>query len=438
MSELHGTVAHVMRRFVPDKWGGTETVVFNLARELEQRGVASPIFCTDMFARPGEETIGGVTIRRFRYCFPWFGLNAEAKTALCLKGGSPLSLPLFTALLFQKNLTLIHAHVGRRLGGIARTVAKIRRVPYVIHVHGGRHTVPQEQYDAMVAPVKGKPEWGRLFGFLFGSRRVFDDADAVICVGQSEAEEMRTRGQTHVYYLPNGVHVDRFARATPQPFRKAYGLEERKFILCLSRIDFQKNQLLLLKSFATFRETHPDWKLVFIGSISVEEYHRKILNETARLNLQDSVLIIPGLKPDDPLLPSAYKAAELFVLPSANEPFGIVILEAWAAGTPVIATRVGGIPGFTADGDNILLTEDNDETMLAQKLEQLAANSDLRKKLSENGFAEVSANYDWGIIAQRVVKIYEEVLTKRSSATTIGKKQSFRNDRRPLQMKRMP
>ncbi|MFA7256993.1 MAG: glycosyltransferase family 4 protein [Kiritimatiellales bacterium] len=410
MSKLQGTVAHVMRRFVPDKWGGTETVVFNLARELEKSGLNSPIFCTDMFAKTGEERIDGVTVRRFRYCFPWFGLSEAAKSALRLKGGSPLSLPLFFALLRQKNLTLIHTHVGRRLGGIARTVARIRRIPYVIHVHGGRHTVPQEQYDSMTAPIKGKLEWGKIFGLFFGSRRVFDDAAAIICVGQSEADEMRQRGQKNVHYLPNGVHVQRFAEAMPQTFRKTYGLEDQKFILCLSRIDFQKNQLLLVKAFAAFRENHPDWKLVFIGSVSVEEYHQKILDEIARLNLQDSVLIIPGLKPGDPLLPSAYKAAELFVLPTANEPFGIVILEAWAAGTPVIATRVGGIPGFTTDGENILLTEDNNEAMLAEKMKQLAGSQELRTKLSLNGRAEVSAKYDWSSIAARVVKIYEDVL----------------------------
>jgi glycosyltransferase involved in cell wall biosynthesis len=363
-----------------------------------------------MFAKTGTEKIDGVTVRRFRYCFPWFGLNEAAKNALSLKGGSPLSLPLFFSLLRQKNLTLIHTHVGRRLGGIARTVARIRKIPYVIHVHGGRHTVPQEQYDSMTAPVKGKLEWGKIFGLFFGSRRVFDDADAILCVGQSEADEMRKRGQKNVHYLPNGVHVQRFAEALPQAFRKAYGLEDQKFILCLSRIDIQKNQLLLVKAFAKFRETHLDWKLVFIGSVSVEEYYRKILDEIARLNLQDSVLIIPGLNPDDPLLPSAYKAAELFVLPTANEPFGIVILEAWASGTPVIATRVGGIPGFTTDGENILLTEDNDELMLAEKMEQLACSPELQHKLRESGFTEVSAQYDWSAIAESVVKIYEEVL----------------------------
>jgi glycosyltransferase involved in cell wall biosynthesis len=404
-----GTVAHVMRRFALDKWGGTETVVFNLARELETCGVHSPIFCTDMFSEPGEETIDGVDLHRFRYLFPWFCLGEEAKAKLRLKGGSPLSLPLFFALLRQKNLKLIHTHVGRRLGGMARTAAKIRRVPYVIHVHGGRHTVPQDQYDAMVAPVKGKLEWGKIFGLLFGSRRVFADADAVLCVGKSEAEEMRRRGQNNVHYLPNGVHVQHFAAAVPEPFRKQYGLENTPFILCVSRIDFQKNQRLLVRSFAEFRKTHPGWKLVLIGPVTVEDYHRRLLGDIDELGLRDAVLIIPGLRPGDPLLPSAYKAAELFVLPTSNEPFGIVILEAWAAGTPVIATRVGGIPGFTTDGENILLSDDGDAAMLTGKMEQLAQSPALRQTLTENGFSEVSSRYDWSAIAKQVLGIYEKI-----------------------------
>lgn len=408
------TVAHVMRRFVPEKWGGTETVVFHLARELERRGLNSPVYCTNMFSEPGDERVGEVTIRRFRYCFPWFGLDEEARRKLELKGGSPLSLPLFFALLCQKNLLLIHSHVGLRLGGMARTVARLRRIPYVVHVHGGRHTVPQEQYDQMISPVQGKIEWGKLFGFLFGSRKVYDQADAVICVGQAEAEATRKRSPgRRVEYLPNGVDTRRFAEADAELFRRAYGLTGRPFVLCLSRIDFQKNQLMLIDAFARFRKARPDWMLVLIGSVSVESYHRAILERIEQHGLQEAVLIIPGLKPDDPLVPSAYRAAELFVLPSANEPFGIVILEAWAAGTPVIATRVGGIPGFTTDGVNVLLTEDNDAPMLAERMERMAASPDLRGQLVEQGRNEVFARYDWSVIAARMIAIYSELLAER-------------------------
>lgn len=410
MKKLTGTVAHVMRRFTLDKWGGTETVVFNLSNELEEAGLHSPIFCTDMLSKPGSERIGRITLHRFRYVFPWLGLDENARAKLRLKGGSPLSIPLFFHLLFTKDLALIHTHVGRRLGGIARTVAKIRRVPYVVHVHGGCYTVPQAQYDAMIAPVRGKLEWGKAFGFLLGSRRVFEDADAIICVGQSEADAMRQRGLKTVHYLPNGVHVDHFSSADPAPFRQKYGLEKTPFALCLSRIDFQKNQRLLIEAFSNFKATHPTWKLVLIGPITVQDYHKKMVEDIQRLELQDAVVIIPGLRPDDPLLPSAYRAAELFVLPTSNEPFGIVILEAWAAQTPVIATRVGGIPGFTTDQKNILLFDDQNGDQLLEKMEQLSGDRALQNKLASNGYREVCSQYDWRAIAQRMLTIYRQVL----------------------------
>ena len=94
---FHGKVAHVMRRFVPGKWGGTESVVFNLARSYIQNGIESPVFCTDMFAHPGLDPFHGVPIHRFRYVFPWLFLGEEARAKLRLKGGSPLSFGLFRA-----------------------------------------------------------------------------------------------------------------------------------------------------------------------------------------------------------------------------------------------------------------------------------------------------------------------------------------------------
>ena len=73
------------------------------------------------------------------------------------------------------------------------------------------------------------------------------------------------------------------------------------------------------------------------------------------------------------------KGATIFALPSHNEPFGIVVLEAWAAGIPVIASRVGGIPGFTHQGDDILLFPDGDKAALINpNLEQLARDPSLR------------------------------------------------------------
>lgn len=417
-SPFSGKVAHVMRRFVPQKWGGTESVVFNLARTYIRHGMESPVFCTDMFSAPGAERFENVPIRRFRFVFPWLFLGEEAQAKLRLKGGSPLSFGLFRALLREPGLTVIHAHAQHRLGGIARTVAHLRGIPYVVSIHGGYLTLPDEQAQMMRDPFRGKPEWGKLFGWLLGARRVLEDASAILCVGLDEHEQMRQRYGDKAHYVPNGVRTDLFRSSDAAAFRSYAGLRPgERLALCVSRIDYQKNQLLLVRAFARFAASRPEWKLALIGAVTVEAYRDQLQAEIQKAGLGDRVLLIPGFQPDDPLLPSAYKAADLFVLPTVHEPFGIVILEAWASGVPVIASRVGGIPGFTHDGQDILLFDKNDEDALLGHLVRLAEDAPLRGRLRAQALQEV-ARYDWEAVARQVCAIYEAARAQKQTGRT--------------------
>lgn len=401
-----------MRRFTPGKWGGTECVVLNTSRQLIRRGTKSPVFCTDMLSEPGFEELETVPLYRFPYVFPWLFLSHSARKKLELKGGSPLSLPLFRALMREKEISIIHAHVQHRLGGMARTAARLKKIPYVVSLHGGHFTLPQEQVNQMTAPFRGKPEWGKVFGVVFGSRRVLEGADAIICVGQSECDEVRQRypGKS-VHYVPNGVDVERFSSADGELFRRKYEFQpSEKLVLCVSRIDYQKNQLGLVRAFASFAKHHPEHRLVLLGPVTVENYRDEIKTEIQRLELEGRVTLIEGVPPDSPLLPSAYKAAELFVLPSEHEPFGIVVLEAWAAGLPVVATAVGGIPGFAEAGRTVLMAEPGHEGDLSACMARLADDINLRADLSRRAFGEVATQYDWPMIIDRLYEIYEQTV----------------------------
>ena len=411
MAELK-KVIHVMRRVVPEKWGGTESVVFNLARALGREGIENSVFCTDMFSKPGPDCCGHVPVKRFRYLFPWFGLSGEAKQKLRLKGGSPLSLPLFFALLREKKVSLIHTHVQHRLGGMARTAARLKGIPYVVSIHGGYFTLPDNQVEKMTRPFRRRLEWGKGFGWLFGSRRVLDDAAAIICVGENEYAEIKRRhSPDKVFLLPNGVDAARFSQADGSAFRAAFDFSaEDKILLCVSRIDYQKNQLGLVRAFAAFFKTHPEHRLVLIGAVTVDEYHSQLYREIEELGLAQVVRIIPGMRPDDPLLPAAYKAAQFFVLASRHEPFGIVVLEAWAAGTPVLAYAVGGVPGFCTDRADTLLVEADNERKLAEGMTELAGDAELRAALAQCAAQNVSERYDWSVIAPRMREIYRRIL----------------------------
>ena len=401
-------IIHVMRRFVPAKWGGTESVVFHLAKEFTQLGVESPIFATAMFARPGAETFGGVKIHRFPYSLPWWGLSAAGRQALELKGGNPLSWSMLRALRRERGVSLLHAHVQHRLGGIVRTAARHHGVPYVVSIHGGHHTLPAAQTAQMLAPTKGCLEWGKLAGWWLGARRTLDDAAAIYCVGEDETAAMqKERPGQKVHYQPNGVEVSRFAKARAEDFYEKFpSLKNRRIILCVSRVDSQKNQLLLLEAFAKVHPELPEHHVVLIGANVVPEYGAEVEKALQSDSLRGHVTWIPGLTPDDPALPGAFRAAEMFVLPTRHEPFGIVILEAWAAGLPVLATAVGGIPGFVAAGQDAELFPSEDLEACAQGLRRLATDSSYRQTLADAGRMKVHREFDWPIVAGRLLESY--------------------------------
>ena len=408
-------VFHVVRRFVREEWGGTESVVYNLSSEFERKGILSPILTTDMLSSPGDEKFGRVLIKRFSYVFPWFGLDSNARKQLELKGGSPLSLGLFKFLKRQSGVSIVHTHTEHRLGGMARTIARLKKIPYVVTLHGGYLTLPEDQARLMKKPFEGKIEWGKFFGALLGSRRVLKDADAIICVGKDEYELIKKQyPEKEVIYQNNGVSIDFFESGDGQNFREEFSIpKDSKIILNVSRIDPQKNQLLLVKTFAKMSALDPSLRLVLIGPVTVEEYLCQIEDEIRKYDLKDKILLIEGLKPDDKLLAAAYKAADVFVLPSKHEPFGIVILEAWAAGTPVVAANVGGIPGFTDDGRDILLFNDDDEDELKAKISLLLSDESRRSEIMSNAAKSVQ-NYDWSIIADETLELYQKLIEKKS------------------------
>ncbi len=405
-------IVHVMRRFVPAKWGGTESVVFHLAREYSRLGIESPIYTTAMFSQPGKEIFRGVEIHRFRYSLPWWGLDADGRQALELKGGNPLSISMLRALMHDHRTSLFHTHVQHRLGGTARFAARHLNIPYVVSIHGGHHTLPGEQTARMLAPTRGRIEWGRLAGMALGARRTLDDAGAIFCVGQDEYDAMRIeRPNQPVHYQPNGVDLPRFRDAKRTDFfAKFPRLSGKKLILCVSRVDPQKNQLLLVRAFAAIADTLTEHHLVLIGAEVDEDYGRRLRAEISAI--PDRVTWIPGLPPDDPALPGAFQASEMFALSSCHEPFGIVILEAWAASLPVVATRVGGIPGFTTPEENILLVENGDGSAMSAAMLRVAKEPGLARHLGENGARLAAERYDWPAIAKNLLSLYPQPKTR--------------------------
>lgn len=405
-------IIHVPRRFVAEEWGGTETVILEISRQQQSAGWQPEIYTSMALAKHRDETIGGVPVKRFPYCYPFFGLSDVDKAALDKKGGNLLSLSLFNALRREPDVRLFHAHALKRLGGEVRTAARWQKKPLVVSLHGGVFDVPTAELGAMLKPIENKTEWGKPFGALFGSRRVLDDADFVICVGQSEMDKAKQQlSHDRIAYLPNGVDCAKFETGDGAAFRTRHNIMADAFlVLNISRIDTQKNQLLLLEAFAKFRAQQPKSFLILIGPETQPAYATKLREFIVANNLSGCVKLLPGMRNDNPELIQAFHACDVFVLPSMHEPFGIVVLEAWSSGKPVIASHVGGLQALVRDGETGFFIDPNAAdaaTDLAEKLNRFTNGLELKRRIGQAGQREARSKYDWTRIGHQLETLYQ-------------------------------
>lgn len=394
-------IAHIVRRFTFSEWGGTESVVWHIARQQKQQGLDVEILCTAALDKEGTEVVDGITIRRFPYFYPYFPMPADDRKALDKKGGNPLSFQLLKALK-QGNYTLFHIHAGGRIAQYALKLGRELSLPCIMSLHGGACAIPEQEMALMLKPLKPKFSYGGIIDRLYGTRYVPESrADLLLALSKEETEKLQQRYPgKKVYTFPNGI----LHRELPEEgdFRSKYALPDAKIILCISRIDYQKNQKILLELLSQTTDTH----LLLIGPVTARWYLEEIETRARELQCSGRLTIIPGLPPDSPELLQALKAADCFVLPSRHEPFGIAALEALDAGIPLIASRVGGLKDFLVDGRNALLFDDNDIASLKKAYDRLPA---LRSTLIAEG-QKTARQYNWQTIAENLTGIYKELL----------------------------
>lgn len=404
-------ILHIPRRFALDEWGGTESVIANLCRQQQAAGFQPEIHTSRALAAVPAEIWRGIPIRRYRYCYPFFGLSPADIHALDKKGGNLLSIDLFLHLLAAKNVRIYHAHVLKRMGGSVLTAARLRKKPFVATLHGNIFDVPAAEAASIVEAQEGHFEWGKPFGALFRSRHLLEDADAVLCVGFSEFEKAKARlGHERVYHLPNGVTPEDFAGGDRAGGRQLLGWPEDAIAFgCLSRIDPQKNQRLLVEAFAALVARQPGrpFRLLLGGPVTAPGYQQEIIDLVRRHGLESLVTLHPAVVAESELHRNLLAALDAFVLPSRHEPFGIVVLEAWASGLPVIASHIGGLQKLITHGRDGLHFPSGDAAALAAALARLAGDPGLRHSLAGAGYATMLRDYTWKAIHARLEEIYQ-------------------------------
>lgn len=213
-----------------------------------------------------------------------------------------------------------------------------------------------------------------------------------------------------VEVVPNGVPLERFTPGEPpEQLRAEWELEpQAQVVMCLGRLTPWKGHRTLLQAFAQMAERCPQARLLIVGEVAfwADEYGEELHALTARLGLNGRV-IWAGFRSE---VPELLRLADVLVLPSRNEPFGRVLIEAMATGKPVVATNSGGAPEIVVPEETGLLVPPENAGALAGALERLLGDAELRRRLGAAGMERARVHFDVRRVVEQVQAIYGEML----------------------------
>lgn len=234
-------------------------------------------------------------------------------------------------------------------------------------------------------------------------------ADRVITVSGALADEVKAQYRVPDWKLRmvhNGVNCHRFdGFIDPGVCRRTYGIGPwNPMVLFVGRLSLQKGPDLLLEAVPGLLHSRGDAKFIFVG----DGHMRGQLEHRAReLGVSHAVRFLGSMDGNSDLL-NLYKSTDVVCVPSRNEPFGIVVLEAWAAGKPVVATRNGGPRDFVSHGQDGYLVHDNPGS-IAWGIREIFHNFEHARWMGQQGRVKAAFGFNWDLIAGQTEGIYREV-----------------------------
>lgn len=386
-------IVHVLRRFDVENWGGIEECVFNLAKEQKRLGHEVQIICTKALCQIDRDIIDGIKIKRFDYFYPYLFLSKEARMNMDYKGGNPYSLSMIK---YIKTLTpdVVHCHTMGRIQKSIKKLCENMNVKFLSTLHGGLKLVSTDEEQQLFKPKVYHLPYGFLLKSIYNSEKDY----AKVCISIAEKEK-----NSKSYYIQNGVSQEFDTKVVD--IRELYNIPKgKKIILNVARIDKQKNQRYLVEALL---HTPENYHLILCGNVTDREYYNEIKELINDLNLEERITFIHDIKPRSSRLSSLYKDSFCFALPSIHEPFGIVVLEAWQFGLPVIANVIGGIKDLSSKGHCLSLNI-KDKYSLKHNLFNLYLKRDSIKNFIQKNVFLVDSEYSWRNVAQKYINLYHK------------------------------
>jgi glycosyltransferase involved in cell wall biosynthesis len=358
--------------------GGTETVVRNLSIALNKNNIQTDILTFNMDRkwnpkwRGKIEKTDGITVFKIP-ALNWLPIAHSPRITM----GINLIPGRFTQIL--KQYDILHFHEDLTFPFFSIFVRK----PKIFHLHG-------------TVPVKAPHGIGKI------ERTIFKHiAHLYISLSRQDQKTLSTLGipKNKITYLPNGVDTDLFS---PQEKK------EDNLLLFVGRIGPNKGLHILLESLSYLKKSI---RLVIIGPADWNlEYYQNMLNliESENRKKKHEIRYLGALAQADII--KWYQKASILILPSFEEGLPVTTLEALSCGTPVIATPVGGIPEVIKNHENGILIPQNDPFKLAETMQFLLENKDIRIKFGYEGRKLVVKDFSLKTAVSKLSGIYEQIL----------------------------
>ena len=375
--------------------GGMNVYVLQMAQELARRGNKVDVYtrCHDPDDPQIVELGDGARVVHLRA-----GAYDDTKESLYQ------FIPEFIGNLceFQRyegiRYDLVHSHYWLS-GRVGMFLSRKWNVPHVATFHTLAKTKLRARAGERESELRASTE-----------SRVMNGADAVVVSTEQEKDDIaRLYGarRDKVQVISAGVDLDLFTPMQKDQARQSIGVTEKKVVLYVGRIEPLKGLDILLNAVASLEDKTDTRLLVVGGRPGHDDELARLKSLAARLGIVDMVTFTGAVRQTE--LPKYYGAADVFVLPSHYESFGLAALEAMACGVPVVASRVGGLKTFVKDGKTGYLIPWRCPEPFAQRLSILLANPALRESMGKAARTEALGR-SWSGVANELLDFYSYLM----------------------------
>lgn len=352
--------------------GGGEIHVSDLVRALADRGHA--LFLAVRPNSPLRALLSGVIAS-------WH--EVPMKNSLDVKSASAI-----TEIINQYGIDIVHAHVGRDYLITAMASRRAKKHKLVLTRH---HYLPIKQ-NAIY-------------------RWMLKDVAAVIAVSAGVRESVIERlalPEERVHEIPNWVDPSRFQLVDRDAARAMFRLNAKLNVACIGQVTPPKGQEDFVRAAARVARMRADVEFLIVGEEQdeMQPFSNKLSDIAAQLGMGDRLRFLGHVE----FLPDLLAAVDVVVVPSWDEGFSLVTIEALAAKRAVLASDVGGIRGIIKDSQTGLLVPARDSNAMANKLLWMLSDAPLRERLALQGQRDVYARYGRDQIIDRIESLYLDLL----------------------------